>query len=622
MTTYRELPEEVLRIIFANLDNKDILNCQYTCRSWYLPAHISLLGEIQLNEPQQVASFIASIDQNPDPSYLKAVKKLKIIDAGNDEEEVNRIYGLPFQIDGNKLISRFVNLKKVEIQDSLVIFDNFTEETCDRIRTNCQQLDTFSVRSYDLENFPKNFSEILYMLRSLITNIDVGDLYDIPEIEEFISSFPRLKSIEGHHEDILRFQGWLPIYVKSPNLKEIGVDCSWDDDRAFMERFLRSKSGQQGEMIVKRLSEISKLTWSCSQNFNSLKFIKKYLTGLTKIEISCNCREPFYSMALNVASSIAEYKLSTYTEGTFLPTCLPTMMKKVFYPLSPTCKTVPRRVLQYQILSSGSVTRDVSVFLTAKSSLQQSLQSIEVKSIGGFDLIDLFLDVPFVRNDVVEFWLKLSYHFYHYIDTEWYDKVFARIAVFNKITIDIPSSYRDSQPRYELHAKYNRIQDLTLRASPDLKIQTLINRCYFAFPSLQRLNIFNHSGTWNESTNNFQLDLEWYSLKQLTLDLTPVKTKYLQKKELTDDAFIVVEISSSDEQYLCKIPLCRTKSATIVDESVWDSSADHLAVYVTVNNVKQVKFCIYHDKCDSDIYTDEDLQKSFGNATCSTVELC
>lgn len=83
MAGYRELPDEVLRLIFANLSKKDVLNCQYTCRNWYVPAHVWILGEVQLNGLDHVRSFINSIDQNPNVVYLTSVKSIKINNVGN-----------------------------------------------------------------------------------------------------------------------------------------------------------------------------------------------------------------------------------------------------------------------------------------------------------------------------------------------------------------------------------------------------------------------------------------------------------------------------------------------------------------------------------------------------------
>lgn len=78
MSVIQNIPEELLLDIFSNLSRQDLLKCQYICRVWYIPAHITLLTNVELRNITKTIRFITAINQNSSPRFLAAVKEMDI----------------------------------------------------------------------------------------------------------------------------------------------------------------------------------------------------------------------------------------------------------------------------------------------------------------------------------------------------------------------------------------------------------------------------------------------------------------------------------------------------------------------------------------------------------------
>lgn len=116
MAAISNLTEEILLMIFKHLHVDQMAQLQHVCKAWYLPAHTTLLSTIELEVYHQIRSFIASIDYNPKPSYLKAVKSISF------EREYVANDDL---VDLNKLFFRFTNLTEVKFAGSINIVKQF-----------------------------------------------------------------------------------------------------------------------------------------------------------------------------------------------------------------------------------------------------------------------------------------------------------------------------------------------------------------------------------------------------------------------------------------------------------------------------------------------------------------
>lgn len=44
MTTIQSIPEEILLTVFSNLSGQDLIQCQYVCRSWFIPGRVKFLN--------------------------------------------------------------------------------------------------------------------------------------------------------------------------------------------------------------------------------------------------------------------------------------------------------------------------------------------------------------------------------------------------------------------------------------------------------------------------------------------------------------------------------------------------------------------------------------------------
>lgn len=138
MTTINDLSEEVLYYIFENLDDRDRQTCRNVCRCWYRPAHLLLLKKISFYNELAIEALVESIDYNPDPLYLKAVKALDFYD----------VFQVRYQFDKKllrKLFLRFPNLKKVTAHNYSALFKEFDQELCKKIVKGCPKLESFSV---------------------------------------------------------------------------------------------------------------------------------------------------------------------------------------------------------------------------------------------------------------------------------------------------------------------------------------------------------------------------------------------------------------------------------------------------------------------------------------------
>lgn len=334
MTTIAIFPEEVLIMIFEYLDASDLKETQQVCHAWYFPAHIQLLKEeIQLRSTLDIQRFIASIDYNPNINYLKAIKTI-IIENYKDDATVH--------FDKEKLFFRFPNLESVFVYNYSILFQDFNDLICQEFIEHCPKLSRFDVLP-DVRN-PDEFNELPYQLRLLLTTIDVNDIKTKDKrLIDCIADFPRLQELSDDKEHLGTFQALLPMIDRLQHVKSIHIPTIADDQNGFAETYLASKSKDQQDLIIQRLSKVEVLEWKYQGDLctNSAKFINKYLTGLNDLEITSTFeqewtdpleRQTFYDYILQPLCSARHHGSLVLDEiGAFtLGLCLPDILKNVF----------------------------------------------------------------------------------------------------------------------------------------------------------------------------------------------------------------------------------------------------------------------------------------------------
>lgn len=75
MTTLFDLPEELLLMVLENLPRWQICRIKTVCQAMYRLAHLVLLRLVTVKSPDAINAFLAFIDRQTDPSYIRAVKK-------------------------------------------------------------------------------------------------------------------------------------------------------------------------------------------------------------------------------------------------------------------------------------------------------------------------------------------------------------------------------------------------------------------------------------------------------------------------------------------------------------------------------------------------------------------
>lgn len=165
MTTLAErLPVEVLFMIFDDLDSEDALLVQDVCPAWYFAAHVMSLRDISLFSPEEIQRFIRSIDSNPHPSYLNAVKSIMIYNEDHPE-----YFLTPEEL--RKVFFRFPNLEMVKLEDPMLLKE-VNKELCQEFLKSCLKLKKFEIDEQYV-NEPQAYED-MYNISPLLTVLTVN----------------------------------------------------------------------------------------------------------------------------------------------------------------------------------------------------------------------------------------------------------------------------------------------------------------------------------------------------------------------------------------------------------------------------------------------------------------
>lgn len=607
------LPEEVLTLIFnLPLIQYEDKKYQYVCRAWYRPAHIKFLQRVSLHQISKVKKFIRSIDCNPDPSYLKAVKEVSvggiyIPDPSFDKEALK------------KLFFRFPNLKRVATFFAAALLQDFDEELSQEFLKACPQNEIFVIDPCRDKNL---YYEVLQKVRLLVTKIAKDSMPHSVNIADIITSFPRLNSIDGGSlRGIHTFGKYLPIIQKTTHLKHISLNNNWEEDEGFAERYLAAITKEEQDELVKKLSKVNTLNWNTGDfPLHSLKFIDNYLTGLNDVYIridmdaSWTDHRAFCNTALDFLRSKHYYRLDISVRDLVLDE------------YDDDDEEAPSRLIAYLIQQAKI--RVLQLTLTpedwdtaiAFNSNKQEFMDIQADAQSHPPPMGLFSSkIPLVNID--EFTLDLQFirrndeEGIHFAFIEYYESILGALPSLKQATVDVPANFHLLELRSSLRNQKVvclQLESLILRATPYGEFQPFLDKCLYMFPQLKDMNVYYHCGVWKENIGICKMELGGYSLERLTLDVTPIKMmikkKFDKDQFKTDDFFVVgVKVPSNKKVHLYKASFDLSSVTKIVDNDLKEFTCgkDYLRVNISLDSLEQLELYMYRygtPKEDNEVY--------------------
>lgn len=588
MTTILDLPKEILYLIFKEFYHVwDFLKLQRVCRAWYTPGHLTLLKDVEINL-RAIQPFINSIDHNPDPAYLKAVKSIDVLSYIHDD---------PFCLNdelNQKLFYRFPNLKEV-VLTAPTFLANFTDETCKTFLMNCPEIEMFTANN---EIYPEpEYRDMVYKARLLITEVDLEKLDDLSpygNISQYISGFPRLRIIKSlrNGTPLRNFRQLLTVLPNTPLLRSIDMGSGNDYDREnSAENYLVSAPKDKQNELIDRLAKIENLWMYCSFGFcvHSFKFAIKYLTGLEYLCISSDDNQNWTAAHTQVFCSlmaglprIKSYHIQfNHMNPNVLSTCFATAVREIFP--SATNYDETRSLI---VIVGGTI--DLCV---QKSSGKQITLCLD-DQITLPEIAQRFFTPAF--NNVDNFTLRIVSYDNPKASLYYYNMILGQMPSLKDVVIDITEDFVDKDAGGErCNIELPLVEDLTIRALDDAQFQSLLDSYHCVLPNLKCLTLFKSTGIWRKDMCEFRVELPNYSLETLYLDATPIVTKSYEELCNYENEFFVMEVtvSSTNERYQYKISSDLSSVSRVNDGDLKDfiDCHDYFRVNVAIQSLQNLE---------------------------------
>lgn len=590
MTIILDLSKEILLLIFEKLpeDKEDLKQCQLVCRIWYPIAHCLLLNNVEFDTYSQIKSFNASFEINPKQSYVNAVRQIAIYDLDDEaEDDEGNAVSPPILLGKEnikKLFFRFPNLHQITIINAFWLCEEFDDEICEMFLNDCSKLEEFiaAVSSY-------RYCALLHKFRLLQTVVDIGSIFNIvPDATKFLADFPRLKNLIDYKGHLDTLQKWLPVLEHAPNLTALTITLKEGDEPGFAENYLATKTKVEQRLYL-----------HCSPGafVNSLKFVAKYFTDLTKIHVERYLDKPYGDisqlLSLSIMLSLPVSRRSFEMRGTYntLHYILPVITNKIFHQTASNFKT-PNKVLQLFVVDEFDVDLEYIRFSSDQNPTKQHI------TITVTHLYELMSSNSYPLDDIEEFKLTFSTKSVaDRTDVYFYDGVLGAFPLLKKVHLCLPTSFVKTKylELKELASPHPLVQDATLQAKPNTACQALLDSWCLAFPNLRQLSLHYFSGIWREYIGEFQVELGKYMLECLTVDVTPLKTK-MHKEQLTKDDFFVVEVEilQNNERLLYKLPFDLSQAVSIANSDLngFVRGEDYNNVHVTIKSLQRLELLV------------------------------
>lgn len=511
MSTIHCLSEELLRLVFKELDKRALVNCTHVCKAWYSPAMSILLQEVDFRTQSEVDSFIAFIDNNSAPWYTNAVKEIYL------RRPV--YYKELFYLDStysSKLFSRFPNLETIYIGQS-VSLKNLNDDICKTIAKHCPKLTRFVIdpsieTQCDIPNVRLLVTHVLYYNTTRQTTSD---------IVAFFKSFPRLVSNDGFSPRCLdSFEQVMCILEELSYFTDVCMGSVEEREEGFAEKYLATKPKEDQGLIMDRLAKVESLEvdWKGGFCVNSAKFILKYMTALKSIvfsDILCNNRA--VDELVKIIDSSADVKVK-FSPMNFeeLSNCFGKIATQL---LAKNCSQYKKRKRTLTIESS----EEDYDYLSIKgddNDIKLKVGVIDVVSLNEISS-SLFSQV----FDVDEFNLDGLYdRLDGNIDLYWHDAFIKSVPSSETLTLPVDNGEGEELTTEISLENENLILPSVkyvklLISFTDQDIRPFLKRYAIMFPSIRSLTFDNWCGVYDDEKGEHYINLYEYSLKNLKINL-------------------------------------------------------------------------------------------------------
>lgn len=532
MTTVQNLPEEVLRMIFKQIDRETLANCTYVSKSWHLPAIAVFLSFVKLRNLSQIKGFITFIDKHSTSLYTNAISRISIGLFGNEEI---------LYLDStyvSTLFLRFPNLIEVVLSVSVSV-SKMNDDICRSIIDGCPKLNSFIV-AFNHTTFP----EELYKVRLLLTAVDGNGLdnpSELPRVDlvTYLCSFPRLQSNDcfyGKYIDSL----WKVVCMveKLPYLTKVTMGAA-EDKHNLADKHLTAKPKEMRDLIVSRLARVNQLkVYGQTKPIfpSSVNFIAKYMTGIERIyldEVNDDVywdseeRKHYYD---NVLMDVFQRCPFINARIEFdhlrnLSECFETIVKKLF---TKSDQYKRKNILCLTITEHGS--NYIEIFANDK----YMEISIEIGGLLCFhDIVCSLFDNDEVSN-AQELVIRFPQHLYNPYCTDFrsYNIIIRSVQFIEKLSLDLSdmtvvSKFRtdEVEPR-----TLPNLKEIAISGPLHPMFQRVFSKFGDATPSLRKLAFRHWSGYLEPEIGEFQIRLPKYSLSHLSVNALPILQKTLEKK--------------------------------------------------------------------------------------------
>lgn len=619
MTTIKNFPDEVLRVLFEKLNHFDLLQCQKVFSSWYYPAHSALLQKVELEDMAMIRQFIKSINHNPNTYYLNSVQEL-IFGSSKDISftEIDSYIVI-------KLISRFPNLKSITIHNNencdplLPLNDN---SQADILAKRCPKLEKLELQMTDV--FRNYYFDLMYKLRRSLTWIDLSHLSRLDNIENYLADFPQLQAIWCKRGDLNSFEKCLLLIEKLPALKDISIGEGGDEE-GFVERYLSSRTKDEQDVLKERLSKIANVVTATDGDFcvNGAKFIIQYLTGLKSLALYSYYNPSWNDDKAKVLISLVEYACNLEETFVNIDAMNPEGLSICLEPLillmqSHKTDKLKRTNLELSLYDGDDDpaeegTVGIEIYMNQDcSALKLELRIAISSRVDPYRILDLFDSVSQLDhiNSFTFGFVLLEDGYNHDIYKPGYNEVVTaiirRIPALNQVVLDIPTLIDRS-----LDVRDTLVTSLTLRANDDITEEEFLKPIRF-FRKLKQLQMFYFPGVWQEHLSEFQINLDFCSLEKLTVDLTHARYRM---EHSSRGAFIVVVVDVFDksERRLYKVPTDLLNTVAITDANLegLTRGKDYIVVHVNINTLECLDVFIYRKRIQHEYFADRDEKDEF-----------
>lgn len=619
MSSVQRFPEEVLHIIFSKLNRRDIQQCQVVCRYWYYPAHVKLLQNVKLDLPIDFKRFVDSINHNPNNHYLNSIQKITLGSLYHSSCGINEISKELFE-----LILRFPNLKSVVVHGRSLYYSEddlpvpVKEIKLEAIVSSCTKLEKLCI--FAEMDSDENYLDLLYGLRHSLTYMSINKIPP-DSTEEYLAKFPQLQKIRGANGYLDSFEKFVRLIDKLPAVKDICFGHKSDVEGEAV-KYLTSKSEKERDLLIEKLSKLTSLhtyQYNSPLCVNVTSFITQLLTGLTSLGLHSVNNLYWDDWENDAFCELLEYArtLQNFDIGVddlnieALSMCIEPTIQMM---QSHQSDKVKHTHLTFDLRNDNDgyaykgdtnlkihMTQDCrTIKLHVHVEIYASVTPQQVKCI--FESVSSLNNIEkFIFN--IDRNLSNRLQSFDSIFDHAFETVTHRMLSLKEMVLDIPTVLGE-----QLDLGDTPVTSLALRVHGDaVKEDTVLKHYILLFPKLGNLQLFYFSGVWQANLYESQINLGFYNLQKLAVDLTPIKRKM---KDYKKDSFIVVEIKlfSNSKRRLFKAPADLRDTIEINDASLEGLviGRDYLVVRITINMLKCLDVFAHRDL----LYNYYDLRES------------